>query len=203
MCIWQLSSLGEICEAMNEGLSPSSRTRNIGHLSGKKIEWSFLSPGQRKRSSILQRSYKREVSNFNKLCFFFIAFWKDKESLDKKTTDLLAEKVRFLLEIKPLAFNQFMKMGASLFLITTMQMLDFVASPIAGLHVTSARPCHWWSRTKAFLSSRNQTLFSRISSRKNSLVFTPNLAALSRGCKRRIVRAHCMLFFANNNLQSF
>ena len=30
---------------------------------------------------------------------------------------------------------------------------------IAGLHVTSRRPC-WWSRTKAFLSSGNQTLFS-------------------------------------------
>ena len=26
--------------------------------------------------------------------------------------------------------------------------------PIAGLHVTSRRPC-WWSRTKAFLSSGN------------------------------------------------
>ena len=30
---------------------------------------------------------------------------------------------------------------------------------IAGLHVTSRRPC-WWSRTKAFLSSGNETLFS-------------------------------------------
>ena len=75
--------------------------------------------------------------------------------MDKKRIDLLAEKVRFLLEIKPLAFNQFMKMDASLSIITTMQMLDLVASRIAGLHVTSARPCHWWSRTKAFPSSRN------------------------------------------------
>ena len=30
---------------------------------------------------------------------------------------------------------------------------------IAGLHVTSRRPC-WWSRTKVFLSSGNETLFS-------------------------------------------
>ena len=30
---------------------------------------------------------------------------------------------------------------------------------IAGLHMTSRRPC-WWSRTKAFLSSGNSTLFS-------------------------------------------
>ena len=45
--------------------------------------------------------------------------------MNKKTTDLLAEKVRFLLEIKPLAFNQFMKMDASLSIIVTMQMLGF------------------------------------------------------------------------------
>ena len=38
--------------------------------------------------------------------------------MDRKTIDLLAEKVRFLLEIKPLAFNQFMKMDASLSIIT-------------------------------------------------------------------------------------
>ena len=31
--------------------------------------------------------------------------------------------------------------------------------PIAGLHLTSRRPC-WRSRTKAFLSSENYTLFS-------------------------------------------
>ena len=32
-------------------------------------------------------------------------------------------------------------------------------SPIAGLRVTSRRPC-WWSKTKAFLSSGNSNLFS-------------------------------------------
>ena len=149
MFIWQLSSLGEICEAMNEDLSPSNRTWNIGHLWGEKIQWSFLSPGQRKRASILQRSYKRELSNFNKLCFFFIAYWKDKESLDKKTTDLLAEKVRFLLEIKPFAFNQFMKMDASLSIITTMQMLDFRGVP----YCWSARDV-----TAAMLVVKNQSI---------------------------------------------
>ena len=42
------------------------------------------------------------------------------------------------------------------------QFANFVKSPtviIAGLHLKSRRPC-WWSRTKAFLSSGNQTLFS-------------------------------------------
>ena len=46
---------------------------------------------------------------------------------------------------------------------------------IAGLHVTSRRP-YWRSRTKAFLSSGNLTLF----------VLTFSMAALSRGCKPRI-----------------
>ena len=42
------------------------------------------------------------------------------------------------------------------------QFANFVESPtvnIAGLHLTSRRLC-WWSRTKAFVSSVNQTLFS-------------------------------------------
>ena len=42
------------------------------------------------------------------------------------------------------------------------QFANFVKSPtvnIAGLHWTSRRP-FWWSRTKAFVSSGNQTLFS-------------------------------------------
>ena len=42
------------------------------------------------------------------------------------------------------------------------QFANFVKSSIvniAGLHLTSRRPC-WWSRTKAFVSSGNQTLFS-------------------------------------------
>ena len=42
------------------------------------------------------------------------------------------------------------------------QFANFVKSPtvnIAGLHLTSRRPC-WWSRTKAFVSSGNQILFS-------------------------------------------
>ena len=52
---------------------------------------------------------------------------------------------------------------------------------LAGLHVTSRRPC-WWSRTKAFLSSGNKLYFHVNSSRKTSIVLTPNMAALSRGC---------------------
>ena len=56
---------------------------------------------------------------------------------------------------------------------------------IAGLHVTSRRP-YWRPRTKAFLSSGNLTLFSCKFFKKNSIVLTFNMAALSRGCKPRI-----------------
>ena len=56
---------------------------------------------------------------------------------------------------------------------------------IAGLQVTSRRPC-WWSRTKAFLSAGKWTLFWCKFSRKISFVLTTNMAALSRGCKPRI-----------------
>ena len=56
---------------------------------------------------------------------------------------------------------------------------------IAGFHVTSRRPC-WWSRTKAFLSSGNLTLFScKFFEKKKILLQTTNMAALSRGCKSR------------------
>ena len=62
-----------------------------------------------------------------------------------------------------------------------------VGHAIAGLHVTSRRPC-WWSRTKAFLSSAlgSKLYFHVNSSRKYSFVLTPNMADLSRGCKPRI-----------------
>ena len=60
---------------------------------------------------------------------------------------------------------------------------------IATLHVTSRRPC-WWSRTKAFLSSGIHVN----SSGKISIVLTPNMAALSRGCKPRIDRRKSPLF---------
>ena len=56
---------------------------------------------------------------------------------------------------------------------------------IAGLHVTSRRP-YLRSRTKAFLSSGNSTLFSCKFFKKYSIVLTFNMAALSRGCKPRI-----------------
>ena len=51
---------------------------------------------------------------------------------------------------------------------------------IAGLHVTSRRPC-WWSRTLG-----TKLYFHVNSWRKYSFVLTPNMAALSRGCKPRI-----------------
>ena len=66
--------------------------------------------------------------------------------------------------------------------------LEFRA--VAGLHVTSQQPC-WWSRTKAFLSSGNLTPFSCKFFQKNFYCIdykhTTNMAALSRGCKQRIL----------------
>ena len=58
---------------------------------------------------------------------------------------------------------------------------------IAGLHVTSRRPC-WRSRTKGFLSSGNWIYFHVNSLRKNSVLLTPNMGALSHGCIPRIIR---------------
>ena len=45
--------------------------------------------------------------------------------------------------------------------------------------MTSRRPS-WWSRTKAFLSSGNETY-----SRKNSIVLTPSMVALSHGLQTK------------------
>ena len=50
----------------------------------------------------------------------------------------------------------------------------------------TTRRQYWRSKTKAFLSSGNLTLFSGKLFKKNSVVLTFNLAALSRGCKPRI-----------------
>ena len=47
---------------------------------------------------------------------------------------------------------------------------------IAGLHVTSRRPCRW-SRTKVLLSSGNKTLLLCTSFKKKSIVLTLNMAA--------------------------
>ena len=68
------------------------------------------------------------------------------------------------------------------------QFANFVKSPnvnIAGLHLTSRRPCRW-SRKKVFVSSGNQTLFSCSLFEKKYIVLIPNIAALSRGCKTRM-----------------
>ena len=56
---------------------------------------------------------------------------------------------------------------------------------IAGLQVTSQRPC-WWSRTKHFSPLETKLHFRVNSSRKRSIALTTNMAALSRGCKPRI-----------------
>ena len=51
--------------------------------------------------------------------------------------------------------------------------------------MTSRKPC-WWSKTKEFLSAGKWTLFWCKFYKKISFVLTTNMAALSRGCKRRI-----------------
>ena len=71
---------------------------------------------------------------------------------------------------------------------------------IAGLQVTSRRPC-WESRTKAFLSAGKWTLLWCKFSRKISFVLTTNLASLSRGCKPRILNGPynlCLLVPVNS-----
>ena len=65
---------------------------------------------------------------------------------------------------------------------------------IVGLQVTSRRPC-WRSRTKAFLSAGKWTLFWCKFSRKISFALTTNMAALSRGCKPRILPELYHVFF--------
>ena len=68
--------------------------------------------------------------------------------------------------------------------------LDLKFRAVAGLHVTSRQPC-WRSRTKAFVSSGNLTPFSCKFFEKNFYCIdhqhTTNMAALSRGCKPRIL----------------
>ena len=54
----------------------------------------------------------------------------------------------------------------------------WLKSSIAGLQVTTVRPC-WWSRERAFLSSGN---FEK----KNYTVLNASMAALSSGCKPSI-----------------
>ena len=58
-----------------------------------------------------------------------------------------------------------------------------------GLHVTSRRPC-WWSRTKVSPLG-TKLCFHVNSSRKNSTVPTPNMTALSHGCKPKIAFNIC------------
>ena len=68
--------------------------------------------------------------------------------------------------------------------------LDLKFQAVAGLHVTSRQPC-WQSRTKAFVSSGNLTPFSCKFFEKNFYCIdhqhTTNMAALSRGCKPRVL----------------
>ena len=75
--------------------------------------------------------------------------------------------------------------GRGFFPVTVEGEIPWRREAIVGLHVTSRRP-YWRSRTKPFLSPGNLTLFSGKFFKKNSIVLTFNMAALSRGCKPRI-----------------
>ena len=72
--------------------------------------------------------------------------------------------------------------GLAVFLCT--YVVGLCSVKIAGLHVTSWRPC-WWTRTKAFSPLGTKPYFHVNSSRKNSIGLTFNMAALSRGCKNQ------------------
>ena len=76
---------------------------------------------------------------------------------------------------------------------TQVEFFESLKLRIAGLQVTSRRPC-WWSRTKASLSAGKWTLFWCKISRRISFVLTTNMAALSRGCNPRIRK------FADENI---
>ena len=83
-------------------------------------------------------------------------------------------------------FSKFNSCGLS---TTPLPPHPILLQTIATLHMTSRRP-YCWSRTKAFLSSGIHVN----SSGKISIVLTPNMAALSRGCKPRIDRRKSPLF---------
>ena len=56
---------------------------------------------------------------------------------------------------------------------------------IAGLQLTSRQPC-WWIRAKRFPSLGTELFYHANSAKFFFIVLSPNMAALSRGCKPRI-----------------
>ena len=114
------------------------------------------------------RKWKRKISKL------------DKDIRDKTSATLNQSKFTSLSPRKNNGKTLLSKMsvkrpGEAFFPVTVEGEIPRRREAIAGLHVTSRRP-YWRSRTKAFLSSGNLTLF----------VLTFSMAALSRGCKPRI-----------------
>ena len=131
---------------------------------------------QSKRTRL--RKWKRKISKL------------DKDIRDKTSATLNQSKFTSLSPRKNNGKTLLSKMsvkrpGEAFFPVTVEGEIPRRREAIAGLHVTSRRP-YWRSKTKAFLSSGNLTLFSGKLFKKNSVVLTFNLAALSRGCKPRI-----------------
>ena len=136
----------------------------------------FVRICQSKRTRV--REWKRKTSKL------------DKDIRDKTSATLNRRKFTGLSPRKNNGESLLSKMsvkrpGRGFFLYTVEGEIPWRREAIAGLHVTSRRP-YWRSRTKAFLSSGNLTLFSCKFFKKNSIVLTLNMAALSRGCKPRI-----------------
>ena len=126
----------------------------------------FVRICQSKRTRV--REWKRKTSKL------------DKDIRDKTSATLNRRKFTGLSPRKNNGESLLSKMsvkrpGRGFFLYTVEGEIPWRREAIAGLHVTSRRP-YWRSRTKAFLSSGNLTLF----------VLTFSMAALSRGCKPRI-----------------
>ena len=92
-----------------------------------------------------------------------------------------------VLQLTPLHSPWFTKTKAFVFLACRNEKL----SGIAGLQVTSRRPCSWSVRVKnnlKHLSPLGTKLYFHVnSSRKSSIVLTTNITSFSRGCKPRIV----------------
>ena len=129
---------------------------------------------QSKRTRV--RKWKRKISKLDKDIRDKTSATLNRSKFTSLSPRKITKKPSFLLSKRP---------RRGFFPVTVEREIPRRREAIAGLHVTSRRP-YLRSRTKAFLSSGNSTLFSCKFFKKNSIVLTFNMAALSRGCKPRI-----------------
>ena len=133
---------------------------------------------QSKRTRV--RKWKRKISKLDKDIRDKTSATLNRSKFTSLSPRKITEKPSFLLSKMSVK-----RPRRGFFPVTVEREIPRRREAIAGLHVTSRRP-YWRSRTKAFLSSGNLTLFSCKFFKKNSIVLTLNMAALSRGCKPRI-----------------